>query len=90
MCATKETSKQIRWHKEILKPSDELLRHLADVDGWKNFIRNIHNLLPIQGTWDLALPHIDLTHLATWVTRIACDQYLLHLTTFHRGHALSS
>jgi hypothetical protein len=37
MFFTKETSKQTRWHKEILMPSDELLRHPADGDAWKKF-----------------------------------------------------
>ena len=35
--ASKETSKETRWHKEILKPDEDLLRHPADGKEWKDF-----------------------------------------------------
>ena len=37
MFQSEQTSKETRWHKEILKPDDYLLRHPADGDEWKNF-----------------------------------------------------
>ena len=35
----KQTSKETRWHKEILKPDDYLLRHPDDGDDWNNFYK---------------------------------------------------
>ncbi|KAK1680873.1 hypothetical protein QYE76_041721 [Lolium multiflorum] len=35
--ASKQTSRETRWHKEILTPDPDLLRHPADGDEWKQF-----------------------------------------------------
>ncbi|KAK1646363.1 hypothetical protein QYE76_064168 [Lolium multiflorum] len=35
--ASEQTSRETRWHKEILTPDPDLLRHPADGDEWKQF-----------------------------------------------------
>ena len=32
-----KTSRDTKWHKEVLKPDKDLLRHLANGEAWKSF-----------------------------------------------------